>query len=152
MHAGANGLTHKLHRAGTLASPWLRGRADEAAVGLRRLNAAAKAVAERQSEYASLIALRLSAQIKGELDALRRAAHAGELTPPAWRKFMATGLKPKQEPSEPIDDHDQVTTDLDGLQNGARASSNALICLEPWRCRLPVVQTGSPSGRVAPQS
>ena len=145
MHAGANSLTHKLHYAGTLTSPWLRAKADEAAVRLRRLNAAAMAVAQRQSEHASLITLRLTAQAKGQLDALRRAARAGELTPPAWRKFMATGLKLKQEPSEPIAGHDQAMADLDGLQNGARASSNALICLEPWRCRLPVVQQAAPA-------
>ena len=110
----------------------------------RRLKTVARAAAHRQSEQASLIALRLSAQAKGELDALRRAAHAGELTPPAWRKFM------KQEPGETIEGA-KPEAELDGLQNGARVSSNALICIEPWRCRLPVVQTGSPNGRLAPQ-
>jgi hypothetical protein len=107
----------------------------------------------RQSEHASLIALRLGAQAKGELDALRRAARAGELTPQAWRKFTANGLKPKHEPSEPMNGHAQSTAEPEGLQNGARVPSTALICLEPWRCRLPmVVQTGSPNGRFAPQS
>jgi hypothetical protein len=145
LRVGTNGLGHKLHQARTTASPWLRAKADEAALRFRRLNAAARVVAQRQSEHASLVALRLSAQAKGELDALKRAARAGELTPAAWRRFMAAGLKLKQEPSEPIDGHAQATAETDGLQNGARASSNALICLEPWRCRLPVVQTGSPS-------
>lgn len=145
LRVGTNGLGHKLHQARTTASPWLRAKADEAALRFRRLNAAARVVAQRQSEHASLVALRLSAQAKGELDALKRAARAGELTPAAWRRFMAAGLKLKQEPSEPIDGHAQATAETDGLQNGARASSNALICLESWRCRLPVVQTGSPS-------
>jgi len=97
------------------------------------------------------MALRLSAQAKGELDALRRAAHAGELTPAAWRKFMATGFKLREGASAPIDGQAQSTAELGGSQNGARVSSNALICIEPWRCRLPVVQTGNPNGRFAPQ-
>jgi hypothetical protein len=131
------------------ASPWVRAKADEAAVRLQRLKTVATEVAHRQSEQASLIALRLSAQAKGELDALRRAAHAGELTPPAWRKFMAMGVKLKQEPRETIEGP-KSEAEPDGLQNGARVSSNALICIEPWRCRLPMVQTESPSGRFAP--
>jgi hypothetical protein len=104
----------------------------------------------RQSEHASLIALRLSAQAKGELDALRRAARAGELTPAAWHKFTANGFKLKHETSEPIDGDAQSKPE--GLQNGERVSSTALICQEPWRCRLPAVQTTSPNGRFAPQS
>jgi hypothetical protein len=151
MRVEAIDLAHKLRSTGAKASPWLRAKADEAAVRLQRLKAAARTAAHRQSEQASLIALRLSAQAKGELDALRRAARAGELTPAAWRKFMATGFRLKREPSEPIDGQVQSTAKLDGSQNGARVSSNALICLEPWRCRLPVVQTESPSGRLAPQ-
>jgi hypothetical protein len=63
---------------------------------------------------------------------------------------MATGVKLKQEPGETIEGP-KSEAELDGLQNGARVSSNALICIEPWRCRLPVVQTESPSGRFAPQ-
>jgi hypothetical protein len=150
IRAEANDLAHKLSHTGATASPWLRAQADEAAVGLQRLKTAATEAAHRQSEQASLIALRLSAQAKGDLDALRRAAHAGELTPAAWRKFMATGVKLKQEPRETIEGPNSET-EVDGLQNGARISSNALICIEPWRCRLPVVQAESPNGRLAPQ-
>jgi hypothetical protein len=130
----------------------VRAKADGAAGRLQRLKTRARAAAHRQSEHASLIALRLGAQAKGELDALRRAARAGELTPSAWRKFMATRLKLKHEPSEPNNGHAQSTAEAGGLQDGARISSNALICIEPWRCRLPVVQTGTPNGRFAPQS
>ncbi len=97
------------------------------------------------------MALRLSAQAKGELDALRRATRAGELTPAAWRKFMATGFRLRKGPSAPIEGQAHSTAELDGSQNGARVSSTALICLEPWRCRLPVVQTERPNGRFAPQ-
>ena len=150
IRAEADDLTVKLYHAGTTASPWLRAKAEEVSLRLQRLNTAARVAAHRRGEHASLIALRLGAQAKGELDALRRAARAGELTPSAWRKFMATRLKLKHEPSEPIEGH--AESKADGLQNGARASSTALICLEPWRCRLPVVQTGSPNGRFAPQS
>jgi len=149
MRTEAKDLTHKLHHAGTIASPWVRAKADEAAVRLQRLKTVATEVAHRQSEQASLIALRLSAQAKGDLDALRRAARAGELTPAAWRKFMATGVELKQEPRETIEGP-KSEAEPDGLQNGARVSSNALICIEPWRCRLPMVQTESPSGRFAP--
>jgi hypothetical protein len=147
----ANDLAHQLRHAGATISPWLRAEADEAAVRLQRLKTVATEAAHRQSEQASSIALRLSAQAKGELDALRRAAHAGELTPPAWRKFMAMGVKLKQKPSEAIDGLAKASAEVDGVQNGARVSSNALICIEPWRCRLPVVQTESPSGGFAPQ-
>jgi hypothetical protein len=150
LRAKANDLVHMLRHAGATASPWVRAKADEAAVRLQGLKTVATEVAHRQSEQASLIALRLSAQAKGELDALRRAARAGELTPAAWRKFMATGVKLKQEPRETIEGP-KSEAELDGLQNGAPVSSNALICIEPWRCRLPVVQTESPSGRFAPQ-
>jgi hypothetical protein len=145
MRAEANDLAQRLRHAGATASPWLRAKAYEAAVRLQKLKTAAGAAAHRQSEQASLMALRLSAQAKGELDALRRAARAGDMTPPAWRKFMATGFKLKQGPTAPIEGHAQSTAELDGSQNGARVSSNALICLEPWRCRLPVVQTGGPA-------
>jgi hypothetical protein len=111
----------------------------------------AREVVHRQGEHASLIALRLGAQAKGELDALRRAARAGELTPQAWRNFTANGLKLKHEPGEPVDGLAQSRPE--GLQNGARVSSTALICPEPLRCRLPmVVQTDSHNGRFAPQS
>jgi hypothetical protein len=152
MRAEANDLTHKLHHARETASPWLRAKADGASVRLQRLKVSARMVAQRQSEHASLIALRLSAQAKGELDALRRAAHARELTPQALRKLIATGLKLKPERSEPMNGHAQSAAETDGSQGGAKASSNALICLEPWRCRLPAVQAGSPNGRFAPQS
>ena len=151
MRAEADDLAQRLRHAGAKASPWVRAKAGEAAVRLQRLKTIATEVAHRQSEQASLIALRLSAQAKGDLDALRRAAHAGELTPPAWRKFMATGFKLKRDPSEPINGHAEASAEVDGVQNGARTLSNALICIEPWRCRLPVVQTESPSGRFAPQ-
>jgi hypothetical protein len=150
LRAEANHLAQRLRHAGATASPWLRAKSDEASVRLQRLKTAATEVAHRQSEQASLVALRLSAQAKGELDALRRAAHAGELTPAAWRKFVATRVKLKQEPRETIEGP-KSQAELDGLQNGARVSSNALICIEPWRCRLPVVQTGSSNGRLAPQ-
>jgi hypothetical protein len=150
MRAEASDFAHKLHHARATASPWLHTKADEAAARLLRLKTAAREVAHHQSEQASLMALRVSAQAKGELDALRRAARAGDLKPAAWRKFMATGLKLKREPREPIDGHAPSATELDGIQHGSRAPSNALICVEPWRCRLPVVQTKSHSAQFAP--
>jgi hypothetical protein len=153
MRAEAKNVEHKLRHARETASPWVRAKADGAAVWLQRLRVGAREVAHRQSEHASLIALRLSAQAKGELDALRRAARAAEFTPQAWRKFTANGLKLKHEPAEPMNGHAQPTAEAGALQNGARVSSTALICLEPWRCRLPVVvQTEGPNGRFAPQS
>jgi hypothetical protein len=153
MRAEAKNVARKLHHAGAMASPWLRAKADGASVRLQALKTAAREVVHRQSEHASLIALRLSAQAKGEFDALRRAARAAEFTPQAWRKFTANGLKLKHEPAEPMNGHAQPTAEAGALQNGARVSSTALICLEPWRCRLPVVvQTEGPNGRFAPQS
>jgi hypothetical protein len=153
MRAGAKDLAHKLHRAGAIASPWLPAATHRIADGLLILTGAARRIAERQGENASLLVLRLKAQVKGDLDALRRAALAGTLTPPIWRKFAAVVSSGKdlagglarngdstktKDPSEP---EAQYATFRD------RSSRNALICVEPWRCRLPVVQADNPRVR-----
>ena len=157
MRAGAKDLAHKLHRAGAIASPWLPAATHRTADGLLILTGAARRIAERQGENASLLVLRLKAQVKGDLDALRRAALAGTLTPPIWRKFaavvssgtdLASGLARNgdsmktKDPSEP---EAQYAAFRD------RSSRNALICVEPWRCRLPVVQADNPRGPLAPR-
>jgi hypothetical protein len=154
MRAGAKDFAHKLHRAGAIASPWLPAATHRIADGLLILPGAARRIAERQGENASLLVLRLKAQVKGDLDALRRAALAGTLTPPIWRKFaavvssrkdLASGLRngdstKTKDPSEP---EAQYATFRD------QSSRNALICVEPWRCRLPVVQADNPRGPLA---
>ncbi|MGC2341789.1 MAG: hypothetical protein WA453_09460 [Methyloceanibacter sp.] len=157
MRAGAKDLAHKLHRAGAIASPWLPAATHRTADGLLILTGAARRIAERQGENASLLVLRLKAQVKGDLDALRRAALAGTLTPPIWRKFaavvssgtdLASGLARNgdsmktKDPSEP---EAQYATFRD------QSPRNALICVEPWRCRLPVVQADNPRGPLAPR-
>ena len=157
MRAGAKDLAHKLHRAGAIASPWLPAATHRTADGLLILTGAARRIAERQGENASLLVLRLKAQVKGDLDALRRAALAGTLTSPIWRKFaavvssgtdLASGLARNgdsmktKDPSEP---EAQYATFRD------QSPRNALICVEPWRCRLPVVQADNPRGPLAPR-
>jgi hypothetical protein len=62
-----------LRHAFSMASPWIRGAAGDAAVRLLALSPAAKRVALRQSERAALLAVRLRAQILAESDAFSRA-------------------------------------------------------------------------------
>lgn len=78
--------------------------------------------------------MRLNAQAKGEIDALKRAVREGVLTPP-WRKVASVAFfrngganehKLEDGPSEPA--------------AGSASSRNALIIVEPWRCRLPAVR------------
>ena len=159
VRAKSGDLALKLHHAGSMASPWIHSAAHGAAVRLLALSAATRGTAHLQSERAALLALRLTAQAKGEIDALRRAARSGELTPPAWRRFAAiasqrkglvNGFEMEEEPTASKSGRTISDTEDATLQTGEYASRNALICVEPWRCRLPVVQTdrlgGSASG------
>jgi hypothetical protein len=107
-------------------------------------------MAERQREQAGLLAMRLKAQAKGEIDALRRALREGRLTAPQWRKVAAIGFARKAggNGGEAAERSGEATAGRAGseaefasIQSGEHASRNALICVEPWRCRLPVVQT-----------
>jgi hypothetical protein len=145
MQAGATNLAHGVNRVGVTASAWLR----SATHGLAH-----------QAENASLILMRLNAQAKGELDALRRAAHEGQLIPPVWRR-LAAGRTSNSHLGNGAD-HDEHSTESNGAAEPAaeyatsqlrgRVSHNALICVEPWRCQLPVVQTESRGGALVVRS
>jgi hypothetical protein len=159
LRAGAKNFAHKLHRAGMTASPWLRATTHRTVDGLLMLTVAARRMAERQGEQTSLFVLRLSAQAKGEFDALRRAIRAGELTPPVWCKFTAVVSSRKDEINS-VGKGDDVIEAKDFVETPAEyaifetrdhTSRNALVCVEPWRCRLPVIHTGCQTGRVATQ-
>jgi hypothetical protein len=150
MRATSGDLALKLHHAGSMAVPRIQAAAQSGADRLLALSAAARATARRQSERASLFAQRLTAQAKGEIDALRRAARVGKLTPAAWRKFAAiapprkwfvNGFHTEEKPKEPKAALKESGADEATFRKGEHTSSNALICVEPWRCRLPIVQT-----------
>jgi hypothetical protein len=152
MRATWGDLALKLSYAGSMTSPWIRTTAHGAMSRLLTLGAAARVTARHQSERAALLALKLNMQVKAEIDALRRAAGAGKLTPAAWRKLAAIasprkgvvrGFAMEEGPTE----SKAAGTESEGgdatIRNGHHASRNALICVEPWRSRLPVVQTGA---------
>jgi hypothetical protein len=116
------------------------------------LDAAARVTARHQSERVALLALKLNVQIKAEIDALRRAARAGKLPPAAWRKLAAIASPPKGSVGgfamdEGSTESKAAGTESEGgdatFRNGHHTSRNALICVEPWRSRLPVVQPGA---------
>lgn len=152
MRATSGDLVLKLHRAASRGVPWIQAAGQSGADGLMALSAAARATARLQSERASLLALRVTAQTKGDIDALRRAARAGEFASPAWRKVVAiastqefvNGFDAEEKLKEPKAACEASGTDDAICQKGEHISSNALICVEPWRCQLPVVQTGRP--------
>jgi hypothetical protein len=153
MQAGAIMVTHKFHRASATASLWLRSATHSIAERLPMLTDSVRRIVERQGENASLILLRLNAQAKGELHALRHALHAGELMPPAWRKF-AGAASPSREMVNGLENHHdhieaeviQAARETATLPNRGYVSRNALICVEQWRCKLPVVQAESRRG------
>ena len=151
MQAGAIMVAHKFHRASATASLRLRSATHSIAERLPMLTDSVRRIVERQGENASLILLRLSAQAKGELDALRYALHAGELMPPAWRKFAGTTSPSKGMVDGLENHHDHIEAEViqaapETLPNGGYVSRNALICVEQWRCKLPVVQAESRRG------
>ena len=150
MRAKSGDHALKLHHASSIAVPRIQAAAQGGAGRLLAMGAAARATARRQSERASLFAKRLTAQAKGEIDALRRAARVGRLTPAAWRKFAShrvsrkglfNGFQTEEKPKESKAARKGSEADDAIFRKGEHASSNALICVEPWRCRLPVVQT-----------
>ena len=95
------------------------------------VSATARQVTERQMEQAAFLVMRLRAQAKGEIDALRRAAHEGKFALPRWNQVSAIAFTRKSE--------------ADGGEardaGGKSSSRNALIPVEPWRCRLPAVKS-----------
>jgi hypothetical protein len=142
-------ITRKLQQGRSIASPWLRAKTHGTADRLLALRAAAAALAGRQWEQAAFLAVRLNAQAKGEIDALKRAARDGRLAPPGWdkvsaiafaRKDSVNGLNGEGQPSARTAEHAGAEADFATSHNGGHAS-RALICVEPWRCRLPVVKS-----------
>jgi len=133
--ATAGGFAQTLQEGASTASPWVRATAGGVSARLLQLSEDARQIAERQGEYAAFLAIRLNAQAKGEIDALKRAVREGRLTTPQWRKVASVAFfrdgaanehKGEEGPSEPA--------------AGSTSSRNALITVEPWRCRLPVVR------------
>jgi hypothetical protein len=151
MRASLGDLALKLSYAGSMASPWIRTTAHGAMSRLLTLGAAARVTARHQSERAALLALKLNVQVKAEIDALRRGARAGKLTPAAWRKLAAIASTRKAvggfAMEEGSTESKAAGTESERgdatFRNGHHTSRNALICVEPWRSRLPVVQTGA---------
>ena len=135
MRARAGDLAQTVQDGHSTASPRIKAALDAVYTQLWTLSAEARRIAERQGEQAAFLAIRLNAQAKGEINALKRVVREGKLTPPQWRKvasvafFRKVGANEHQGeegPSEPV--------------AGSTSSRNALIPVEPWRCRLPVVR------------
>ena len=135
MLARAGDLAQTVQDGHAMASPRIRAALDVVYAQLWMLSSEARRIAERQGEQAAFLAIRLNAQAKGEIDALKRAVREGRLTTPQWRKVASVAFfrdgaanehKGEEGPSEPA--------------AGSTSSRNALITVEPWRCRLPVVR------------
>ena len=75
--AQAGELAGKLEQGRLAASPWLRAGAEVAGARVSTIGVETKRIAARQMKNAAFLAMRLNAQVKGELDALKRAAHDG---------------------------------------------------------------------------
>ena len=148
--ARASDLAQTVQKGSSTASPWVRATADGVSARLLQLSAEAKEIAGRQSEYVAFLAIRLNAQAKGEIDALKRAAREGRLTP-QWHKvasiaFFRNGGANVDEtgdgPSK-LAGGSESEAGLASCPGHDRTSRNALILVEPWRCRLPVVRSDS---------
>lgn len=145
--ATAGDFARTVKKRSAAASPWVRATADGVFARVMQLSAEAKETAGRQGEYVALLAIRLNAQAKGEIDALKRAAREGKLTP-QWHKsasvaFFRNGSANFHETGEglslPAGESAPETVPA-SCQSRERTSRNALILVEPWRCRLPVVR------------
>ena len=75
-----------------MASPRIKAALDAVYTQLWTLSAEARRIAERQGEQAAFLAIRLNAQAKGEIDALKRVVREGRLTPPQWRKVASVAF------------------------------------------------------------
>ena len=148
--ATAGGFAQTLQEGASTASPWVRATAGGVSARLLQFSSEARQIAERQGEYAAFLAIRLNAQAKGEIDALKRAAREGRLTP-QWHKvagvaFFRNGGANVHEtgegPGMPAGGS-APEAELASRQSHDRTSRNALIPVEPWRCRLPVVRSDS---------
>jgi hypothetical protein len=135
----AGELARKLRQGRLVASPWLQATADAAGARLSTLTAEVRQIAERQGENAAFLAMRLNAQVKGEIDALKRAAHDGRLTLPGWDKVPRLAFA--RHASANGGEAPMALPKGDELEREKRATRNALIPIEPWRCRLPVIKS-----------
>jgi hypothetical protein len=135
VQARAGDLAQIVQDGHSTASPRIKAALDAVYSQLWTLSAGARRIAERQGEQAAFLAIRLNAQAKGEIDALKRAVREGRLTPPRWSKvasvafFRNVGANEHQGEEGPSE-----------RAAGSGSSRNALITVEPWRCRLPVVR------------
>lgn len=139
--ARAGGFAQTVQRVSFTASPRIRATAEAVSARLLQLSVEAKEIAERKSEDAAFLAMRLNAQAKGEIDALKRAAREGRLTP-QWHKvasaaFFRTGAVNVHEAGE----GHVVPAGASAPETDDRVSGNAVLLVEPWRCRLPVVRS-----------
>jgi hypothetical protein len=144
--ARASDLAQTVQKGSSTASPWVRATADGVSARLLQLSAEAKEIAGRQSEYVAFLAIRLNAQAKGEIDALKRAAREGRLTP-QWHKvasiaFFRNGGETGDGPSK-LAGGSESEAGHASRPGHDRTSRNALIPVKPWRCRLPVVRSDS---------
>lgn len=147
MGAKSADLAIKLNHAGSRALPRIQAAPRSAARRLLALSAAARETARCQSERAFFFAQRLTAWAKREIEALRCATRVGKLTPVTRPRFAAiaaprrgfiSNFHTEEAQKESKAAHKRADDAI--FKTRQHSSSNALICVEPWRCRLPVVQ------------
>jgi hypothetical protein len=110
-----------------LAMPRLQTATAAGQARLNLLSTEVRLLVERRSEDAAFLAMRLNAQLKGEMDALRRALQEKRLALPRWHHAARLAFAEHA---------------ASALGDSNRSSRNALIPREPWRCRLPMIRPG----------
>jgi hypothetical protein len=126
----------KLQHAALICLSCIQEAAQAAAVRLFSMAASVRAAGRNQTKRTSIIAIRLGAQAKYEITALKHAGRVG------GRKFADSAEEVATAKSDSRSLGSEVKTKT--LGDEEHASRKALICIEPWRCRLPVIQTPSP--------
>ncbi len=91
MRARAGDLAQIVQDGHATASPRIKAALDAVYTKLWTLSAEARRIAERQGEQAAFLAIRLNAQAKGEIDALKRVVREGKLTP-QWHKVASVAF------------------------------------------------------------
>jgi hypothetical protein len=147
MHEALCEVAVRLQRTGSTIPLWMQTAADVAGSRFSVLSSTVTQRARIQRKRAYHFASSLTARAKSVIATLLRAAPSEVLNSLAWRR-LATMRSSPTHASEVEERSTNAKSDGGGGEAGSetRASRNALSCIEPWRCRLPAVQTSRPFG------
>ncbi|MGC2409571.1 MAG: hypothetical protein WA441_06170 [Methyloceanibacter sp.] len=157
----ADALALALLNAASMSFPWIRAKARDLALSFLNLIAAARPLPRRYQRRVSALAGKLSEQAKSGGDDLKRSALSTTRLLRAWisesglrfrRGVRAWGTGLPIAPRLQVEGSDQgpelegrIESKVEGATFGheepTTKQSTALVCLEPRRNRLPVVQT-----------